>query len=138
MEERIVELENTKSTKTLLERKSDNESYQRRFSLRVFGKLMSQSQKKESEDECVRKVKNEVEKVEANMSDMDIDRAHRIGPIKKDGHGREIERPMIVRFTSWRVRTNVYRGRKKRGNVRYYIDLTKRRFHLKENCHGED
>ena len=38
---------------------------------------MSHNQKKESEDDCVRKVKNEVENVGVNISDMNIDRAHR-------------------------------------------------------------
>ena len=39
---------------------------------------------------------------------------------------------MIVRFVSCRARTAIYRARKKDGNVKIYMDLTKRRFMLKK------
>ena len=64
--------------------------------------------------------------------DQVIDRAHRVGKkFKRDGSNEEIH-PIIVRFTSWRSRTAVYRRREKRGRIRFYTDLTKRRLDLKK------
>ena len=42
--------------------------------------------------------------------------------------------PVIVRFISWRACTAVYRKREKRGAVRIYTDLTKRRLLLKRKA----
>ena len=39
-----------------------------------------------------------------------------------------------MRFVSWRARTAVYRKREKRGAVRIYTDLTKRRLQLKRKA----
>ena len=45
---------------------------------------------------------------------------------------------MIVKFSTFRARTDVYRNRKKnsdqgdKGKVRFYIDQTKRRFELRK------
>ena len=68
--------------------------------------------------------------------DMAIDRAHRVGP-KRDRAGNPTERAMIVRFTSWRSRTQVYTKRKKDGQnngARFYVDLTKRRADLRKTA----
>ena len=66
-----------------------------------------------------------------NVDDV-IDRAHRVGKkFKKPDSDEEIH-PVIVRFTSWRARTDVYRKREKRGAIRFYTDLTKRRLTLKK------
>ena len=117
----------------LLERKiDDNESYHRRQSLRITGIPYNQNGQKETEIECLNKVKAEVAKLGVNLSDCEFDRAHRIGAIKKDRAGNILPNPMIVRFTSWRARTAVYRSRVKNGKIRFYIDLTKRRFLLKK------
>ena len=66
---------------------------------------------------------------EVNVLDSDIDRAHRVGKGKKDKNGNE-SRQMIVKFLSWRVRTQVYKNRKSLENNRLYLDLTKRRLDL--------
>ena len=39
---------------------------------------------------------------------------------------------MEMPHTSWRARTLVYRGRDKKGDTRFYIDQTKRRFALRK------
>ena len=44
--------------------------------------------------------------------------------------GVSIRQQLIVRFTSWKSRTSVYRNRKKSKSLRYKIDLTKRRVNL--------
>ena len=132
LEERILDLERSKS---LLERRvDDNESYTRRQNLRVFG-IPNLSGRKETEEECVEKVMVAISHLEiSNDVGIEIDRAHRIGAPKKDVNGKPLAQPIIVRFTSWKARTTVYRNRVKKGDVRFYIDLTKRRFLLKKTA----
>ena len=135
LEERVSFLEKKNE---LLERKiDDNESYHRRQSLRIIGIPLNENGVKETESECLNKVKAEVVKLGVNLSNCEFDRAHRIGAIKKDRAGNVLPNPMIVRFSSWRARTEVYRNRIKKGNVRFYIDLTKRRFVLKQQAMEE-
>ena len=136
LENRVKELENNnnelKTMKSLYERKiDDNESYTRRQNLRIVG--LPESNEKETEIDCINKVKAEFEKlgdIHVNL-DLAIDRVHRIGR-RKDLHGNLVNRPMIVRFTSWKDRTAIYKKRNKQGDVRFFIDLTKRRFQLKK------
>ena len=133
LETRIKSLEQSNS---LLERKiDDNESYLRRQNLRIIGIPQPADGSNESGDECMEKVKEEISKLGVPLNlDFALDRAHRIGKQKRDENGISIDRPMIVRFTSWHARTVVYRNRIKRGEVRFYTDLTKRRFLLKKHA----
>ena len=113
----------------LLERKvDDNESYQRRLSLRISG-IPNPAK---SEEDCIEKVKMVIDKLDVSIPDFAIDRAHRLGPFVKDG--KSVNRPVIVRFVSWRARTAIYRKREKKGKVKFYIDLTKRRFLLNKSA----
>ena len=78
-------------------------------------------------------VKGEINKLDIPINlDTCIDRVHRIGAKKNN-----FDRPLIVRFTSWRARTVVYRNRPKVGDTRYYVDLTKRRFLLKQKANDK-
>ena len=115
----------------LLERKlDDTEQYTRRLSLRINGI----DDGRESDDDCLSKVKDEISKLGVTVADCEFDRAHRVGR-KTDTQGTRVQsRQMIVRFTSWRARTLVYRHRSKEGNVRFYIDQTKRRFQLRKTA----
>lgn len=133
LENRLTVMENTN---ILLERKCDDlESYTRRQNLRIIG-IPEPVDGSETADDCVAKVKEEINKLDGvhlNL-DMSIDRAHRVGP-KKDRQGNTVQRPMIVRFTSWKARTHVYTKRnKERREVRFYVDLTKRRVDLKKKA----
>ena len=131
LEGRVAVVENVNS---LLERKCDDlESYIRRQNLRIVG--IVEPEGGEDGDECLRKVKEEIAKMENVHLDLDrvIDRAHRVGP-KRDREGNRVQRAMIVRFTSWRARTHVYTSRKtSKGDVKFFTDLTKRRFDLKKS-----
>ena len=122
------------NTNELLTRKvDDGEQYQRRLSLRVSG-IPCDENEKETGEVCLRKVKEEVTKLGLNPNDLRFDRAHRIGPVRKNNEGKELPRQMIFRMTSWADRTAIYRSRQKGKDVkvRFYIDLTKRRFELKK------
>ena len=57
-----------------------------------------------------------------------LTRAHRIGPKKIDKG--TLKQQVIVHFTTWRHRTAVYKARKKASNVKFRLDLTKKRLEL--------
>ena len=87
---------------------ADGEQHIRRLSLRVNG---IPSDGRESADDCLSKVKDEISKLGVTVADCEFDRAHRVGR-KTDNQGTRVQsRHMIVRFTSWRARTLVYRHR---------------------------
>ena len=67
------------------------------------------------------------EELDIEVPDAVIDRAHRIGA-KKIVKGRSSQQ-MIMRFTTWRDMSEVYR-RKRSKNVKIHLDLTKRRLDL--------
>ena len=75
--------------------------------------------------------------LENELVERDFDRAHRVGSTT-DREGNQIkERQMIVKFTSFQARTNVYSNRPKfnnreEGEIRIYVDQTKRRFNLRK------
>ena len=124
LEARIVMLE--KYIERIEDRNEENEQYQRRLCLRINGIEMSDD---ESGEDCLDKVKKVFEDIKAEVPDVAIDRAHRIGKIKRDNNGKP-QRQMIVRFTSWRFRTRVYRARKATKKYKIYLDLTKSRLNL--------
>ena len=123
---------NEKRYELLERRMDDSEQYSRRTSLRING---IPYHGKESAEESLRKVKVEVVKLGIDIKDDDYDRAHRVG-FTKDIQGNPVKNcQMIVKFTSFRSRTDVYRNRKKGtegGKVRFYVDQTKRRFDLRK------
>ena len=73
-----------------------------------------------------------------DLPEFSVDRAHRIGRTfeveQEDENGMvtgvSIRQQVIVRFTSSKSRTSVYRNRKKSKSLRYKVDLTKRRVNL--------
>lgn len=82
--------------------KCDNlEQYQRRNSLRIFGVKESTG---ENTDVLALSVFNSIG-VDVNLND--LDRSHRVGP-RTEGKNR----PIIVKFTSYRVRQAVFRAKK--------------------------
>ena len=139
LEKRVEMLEGrvaiVETVNCLLERKCDDlESYNRRQNLRIVG--IAEPEGDENGDECLRKVKEEIAKMENVHLDLDdvLDRAHRVGP-KRDRQGNRVQRVMIVRFISWRACTHVYPNRKtSKGDAKFYTDLTKRRFDLKKKA----
>ena len=141
LENRVAELEGKlliqSTVNALLERKvDDGEQYTRRLNLRING-IPCGDKEKETSESCLTKVMAEVGKLGIAADASSFDRAHRIGPLKRDENGKALPRPMIVRLTSWRARTNIYVNRKKENGtkVKFYVDLTKRRFQLKKTAY---
>ena len=97
----------------------ENEQYGRRLCLRIEG---IKPEKIENVDSCLNKVKNVLDSLGIDIPENVIDRAHRVGKSYKN-HKNVFCHPMIVRFTTWRHRTMVYRARDKSKNAKYKLRL---------------
>ena len=67
---------------------------------------------------------------------MVVDRAHRIGRIYKDRTSNKYCKEIIVRLTTFRHRTMLYRARPKLKGVTVRLDLTKSRYDLLKNANN--
>ena len=88
----------------------DGEQYQRRLCLRINGIDLPSSGENESSDECLQKVHEVFDEIGVDVPDTVIDRAHRIGKMAII-KGKQVKQ-MIVRFTTWRHKSMVYKARK--------------------------
>lgn len=107
-----------------LEAKVDElEQYQRRQCLRIFG---VEEQEAEDTDKLVMEVGKRIG-VDVNV--MDIDRSHRIG--RRDV-GNDRPRPIIVKFVSYRKRSEVFKNKRllKKTGVTIREDLTRIRHNI--------
>ena len=112
----------------LLEVQDDHEQYSRRLCLRIDGIGLPLGNEHETSESCLKKVKELFKKMEVDIPDATLDRAHRIGP-KKTVNG-VTKQQVIVRLTTWRHRTAIYRARSKAGNVKIRLDLTRKKLSL--------
>ena len=104
----------------------ENEQYSRRFCLRFNGIPLPKDGNKE---DCVKKVADIMANMDCGVGNEAIDRAHRIGRVTTDKHGKQSQ--VIARFKSFSERTAVCRSRKKAGGgVRVRLDLTNKRLGL--------
>ena len=88
----------------------EDEQYSHRLCLRINGIPPVPEGKNESSESCLEKVKNVFNELGVDIPDVVIDRAHRIGR-PRIVQGKRVHQ-VIVRFTTWRHRTLVYRARK--------------------------
>ena len=125
LEAKVIIME--KLVERLEQSNDDVEQYQRRLCLRISGIDM---EPKETSESCLEKVKEVFKELKADVPDLAIDRAHRIGQTKTE-NGKS-SRQMIVRFTTWRHRTRVYHARKTKtsGNYKVHLDITKKRLNM--------
>ena len=108
LEQRVLELERSKS---LLERRiDDNESYGRKQNLRIFGIPNPKQGQKETEEECIKKVRVQIEKLNVENEDVNIkiDRAHRVGAQMKDKNGKLLDRPIYYYYSLIRTTVNKF------------------------------
>ena len=143
MGEKEKEIEKLESTVSLLqqhvqtlklshEKKTDDlEQYGRRLCLRIHG---VQCVERETSSDVLNKVKDIIDDSESEIPENVIDRAHRIG--RKISHNGEYTQSIIVRFTTFRHRTLLYKNRKKlvNENVKIRLDLTKLRNSTLNKC----
>ena len=106
----------------------DNEQYGRRLCLRFDGLPVKEN---ETSSMVLEDVKSLFEEAGIEIPDTVIDRAHRIGKGYTDPKTQKKCKSVIMRFTTFRHRTIVYRSKKKlRNGVKVRLDLTKRRHDL--------
>lgn len=103
----------------------ENDQYIRRNNLRIIG---LPSTTKENADDCLDKITKIFRDAAVELPALAIDRAHRIGK-------GSMQKPpqVIVKFTTWRDRTAVYRARrviKQNHGISIQPDLTKARLQL--------
>ena len=107
------------SISTLKKQSDHQEQYSRRYCLRIKG---IEKEGNETPDICVDKVVKVCSDLNINVSPNDIDRAHRVGRDNKS---------IIVKFFSFKKRSNVYKKRKDAKNsIKIHLDLTKQRLDL--------
>ena len=103
----------------------DAEQYSRRSCLRIYGIPLPSSS--ESAAACVSKVKDVFQEIDVTVPDEVINRAHRIGKKVENKQTGVTDQAMIVKFTSWRHRTAMYRGHKNLQDKRNQLDFTSKR-----------
>ena len=108
----------------------ENEQYSRRLCLRINGSPPVPEGDNESSESCLEKVKNVFNDLGVDIPDVVIDRAHRIGRPRSVKVKRVHQ--VIVRFTTWRHRTLVYRARKNCAMYKIKLDLTKKKVETSE------
>ena len=123
LEDRIAVMESHISR---LRMANDNtEQYHRRLCLRIDGIDLLPAVQKESAEECLQKVKDFFAELGVEIPDDVVDRAHRIG--KVTNYKGKQSRQMIVKLTTWRHRTMIFRARKNSQRYKARLDLTARR-----------
>ena len=85
------------------------EQYGRRLCLRVDGVPCKAG---ETSDQVLNTIRDQIKEVRAEIPDVVIDRAHRIGSPYYDEEAKMKKQPIIVRFTTFRHRTMFYHHRK--------------------------
>ena len=125
LEDRIERLESSLAVVNRLEYRIDNEEqYSRRQCLRINNVELPGDE--ESED-CMQKVEDILTELDCGVGIDSVDRAHRIGQRKISDDDGKVQQQIIVRFSSFRDRTKVYRNRKKLDDIKIRLDLTRSR-----------
>jgi exosome complex exonuclease DIS3/RRP44 len=95
---------------------NENEQYFRKYNLRIVG--LNENDGENCVGEIIKLCKG---KLNVNVDERDIDRAHRLGPKALSGRSRTV----IVKFKSYGAKAEIYRQRKLLKGTQYYINLTK-------------
>ena len=124
LQEHVKELK--LSNGRLLSKVNDIEQYGRRLCLRIEDIPVVEE---ETAEVVLDKVRSLINEAQIEIPDSVIDRAHRIGPVRKDSDNNKTQ-SIIVRFSTFRHRTRLYRARKTLKSARVRLDLTKIRYKL--------
>ena len=121
------------SLHVLMLRKIDqNEQYSRKQNLIVDGMRIT---KYDSDDNIRNMLLDEIKRLNIDLQDFEVVRAHRTGRSYTDRGGKK-HTPIIVRFSTWRARDLVWQMRKK-SNFFYTADLTDDRAHILKVVQGK-
>jgi len=142
---RITELESTvavlqQHVQTLKHTQTKNsssmeelEQYGRRLCLRIHGIPCKEG--KETAGDVLKEVKDLITESKSEIPVVCVDRAHRIGK-KNENEDGIVSQAIIVRFTTFRHRTLLYRNRKSLSEARVQLDLTKQRYTILKDARG--
>ena len=109
-------------------KQDDAVQYSKRSCLRVFG-IPLPSNENETESDY-RDIANEMfSEMNVSIPEDGIDRIHRVGRKHKRADG-VVEQAIIMKLSSWKLHTAVYKERKKLKSVKVRLDLTQRRANL--------
>ena len=126
-----------KNAVNLLSQKCDsNEQYSRRSSLRINNIPLPNEGGRESAEDVMNKVREVITETGADIPNKFIERAHRVGKtsIADDGTRKQ---QVIVKFTTWYHRTQLYKNRKNLERARVHLDLTQSKFKLLKSCQAK-
>ena len=100
----------------------DNMQYSKKQNIIIDGLKISKS---DNDAKIRQMVLDEIHRLNIDIDDHDIDRAHRIESQYRDNNGK-LHTPIIVRFTSWYAKNELHEARK---SARFHVraDLTPRR-----------
>ena len=116
---RVIHLESKMDIKV-----DELEQYSRRSCLVITGFVEFRAQQEDT-DAKVREFCRE--RLGVQLLARDIDRAHRLGPKRTDQEGKVIHRPIIVKFSTYRVKKQVFTNKKLKGTgCAIFENLTKR------------
>ena len=117
---RVIHLESKMDVKV-----DELEQYSRRSCLVITGFVEPRAQQEDT-DGKVREFCRE--RLGVQLLERDIDRTHRLGPKRTDQEGKVIHRPIIVKFSTYNVRQQVFTNKKKLKGTGFAIfeNLTKR------------
>lgn len=102
------------------------EQYGRRLCLRIDGVPCQQN---ETSDDVLEKVVGIISDAKCDIPGNVLDRAHRIGPFYKDKKSGKDMRSIIVRFSTFRHRSLLYKSRRNlKNNISLKLDLTRFRY----------
>ena len=105
------------------------EQYQKRLTLRFYG--IELEGEGESGEKCLEKVQSMMkDDLKMTVPAQVFDREHRIGNVREDPTTKKKCQPIIVRFTMWRHRAQVYRARKSTDKFQVRLDLATKRAKL--------
>ena len=103
------------------------EQYGRRLCLRIEG---VPSKTNETSVDVMESVMEIIKETGESISEDNVDRAHRIGRKFKDRDTNEETQGIIVRFTAFKHRTQLYKARKRLKSVRIRLDMTTKRYNI--------
>ena len=116
---RVIHLESKMDVKV-----DELEQYSRRSCLVITGFVEPRAQQEDT-DGKVREFCRE--RLGVQLLERDIDRTHRLGPKRTDQEGKVIHRPIIVKFSTYNVRQQVFTNKKLKGTgFAIFENLTKR------------
>ena len=119
-------------------RADENEKYNRRHCLHIFGMELDYGKDGESGPECFQKMQHSLkEELNLDISEMLSFRVHPIGLMVDDLHTGKRYRKIIIRSGIWRHRTQLFKPRNVTKKFKIQLELTHRRVKLLQNTNGD-